>query len=267
MRFRRLLAWLAVAFLGCGRDTRLCVAVIGDYGDGSEAEGEVAELVRGFHPDLVVTVGDNNYPAGAAETIDAHIGRYYADFISPYHGALGQGGAVNRFFPALGNHDWGTPGAKPYLDYFELPGNERYYDVARGDVHLFFLDSDPHEPDGITRDSVQAGWLREGLARATERHRWVLFHHPPFSSGPHGANPELQWPFRAWGATAVFCGHDHLYERLARQGMTFVTIGAGGANLYKFGDPVEGSAVRVAGKHGALRLDVAGDRANAEFTA
>jgi tartrate-resistant acid phosphatase type 5 len=265
--FRRCALAAIVAFLGCGRASHVRVAVIGDFGNDSAGEAEVSALVHAFRPDLVATVGDNNYPDGAAETIDRNIGKYYADFIAPYRGAFGKGAASNHFFPALGNHDWRTAGAKPYLDYFELPGNERYYDVARGDVHLFFLDSDPHEPDGIARDSVQAHWLHDALARAPERHRWVLFHHPPYSSGPHGSNAELQWPFRAWGATAVICGHDHMYERLAVDGMTYVTMGAGGASLYKFRDPEPGSAVRVGGEHGALRIDVAGDSAHAEFVA
>ena len=254
---------LLLAF-GCRREPSLCIAVIGDFGGDTPAEAQVAALVAGFKPDLVVTVGDNNYPAGAAETIDRNIGKYYAQFIAPYHGAFGPGAAANRFFPALGNHDWATDGAKPYLDYFELPGNERYYELERGPVHLFFVDSDPHEPDGVTRDSRQALWLRDALARSTAPYKWVLFHHPPFSSGPHGSTAELQWPFRAWGATAVFSGHDHDYERLDVGGMPYVVVGTGGKTLYPFGAPVAGSVERIA-QHGALRIDVTRAAAAGEF--
>jgi hypothetical protein len=66
---------------------------------------------------------------------------------------------VNQFFPTLGNHDWYTPGAQPYLDYFHLPGNERYYDFVWGPVHFFAIDSDENEPDGVNQSSVQAKWL------------------------------------------------------------------------------------------------------------
>jgi hypothetical protein len=251
--------------LGCGRPKTLCVAVIGDFGGDKPAEAQVAALVAGFEPDLVVTVGDNNYPDGAAETIDRNIGKYYAHWIAPYRGAFGPGADVNRFFPALGNHDWRTEGARPYLDYFELPGNERYYEIQRGNVHLFFVDSDPHEPDGITRDSTQARWLRDSLARATEPHRWVFFHHPPYSSGPHGSMPELQWPFRAWGATAVFSGHDHDYERLAVGEMPYFVVGTGGQSLYRFREPIAGSVVRVGQRHGALRLEAGGGPGRGDF--
>jgi hypothetical protein len=222
-------------------------------------------MVTGWSPDLVLTVGDDNYPAGAAETIDRNIGKYYAAFISPYRGAFGPGGGANRFFPTLGNHDWGTPGAQPYLDYFELPGNERYYELERGGVALFFLDSDRHEPDGVASDSVQARWLRDALARSTAQHKWVLFHHPPYSSGPHGSTAELQWPFRAWGATAVFSGHDHDYERLEIGGMPYAVVGTGGMGLYRFRDPLAESRVRIADQHGALRVDVTRAGVEAEF--
>jgi tartrate-resistant acid phosphatase type 5 len=240
--------------LGCGRQRDLCIAVIGDFGGDTPAEAKVAALVTGFQPDLVVTVGDNNYPDGAAETIERNIGKHYGALIRE-----------KRFFPALGNHDWRTAGAKPYLDYFELPGNERYYDLVRGDVHLFFVDSDPHEPDGVTRDSVQARWLRDGLSRSQARHKWVLFHHPPYSSGPHGSIDELQWPFRAWGATAVFSGHDHDYERFDLGGMPYVVVGTGGQTLYKMRDPIGGSVKQLERRHGALRIDVRKGEANAEF--
>ena len=250
--------------LGCGREQPLRVAVIGDFGGDTPQEAQVAALVAGFQPDLVVTVGDNNYPDGAAETIDKNIGKHYAKFIAPYRGAFGPGAASNRFFPALGNHDWKAAGAQPYLDYFELPGNERYYELLRGAVQLFFVDSDPREPDGITRDSRQALWLRAALARSTAAHRWVLFHHPPFSSGPHGSTPELQWPFRAWGATAVFSGHDHDYERFDVGGMPYVVVGTGGMGLYSLRERVDGSVTRIE-RHGALRIDVTRAGAAAEF--
>ena len=81
-------------------------AVIGDYGEGNQAEEDVADLVKSWKPDFIITVGDNNYPNGAAETIDFNIGQYYHEFIYPYTGAYGPGAESNRFFPTLGNHDY-----------------------------------------------------------------------------------------------------------------------------------------------------------------
>src|SRR5262245_38776843 len=196
---------------------------LGDYGTTDTSAFEVAALVRRLDPAFIVTLGDNNYPDGEASTIDANIGQHYHQFIAPYLGSYGEGAVTNRFFPALGNHDWETTDAEPYLDYFALPGNERYYDVRRGPVHVFVLDSDLEEPDGVRADSVQAGWLRDALASSNAPFKIVTMHHAPYnSSDSHGPQGDLQWPFKAWGASLVISGHDHLYERLSVGGLPFI---------------------------------------------
>jgi len=208
----------------------LRVAAIGDFGNGGAGAGRVANLVAGLGPDAVVTVGDNSYTSAP---IDENIGRFYQSYIGDYRGAYGTGSPFDRFFPALGNHDYtdgaGLPG---HLDYFDLPGNERYYDVTLGPVQFFFVNSNVQEPDGITADSVQAQWLREGLAASTTPWQIVLLHHAPFSSGEHGSAPVMQWPYAAWGADAVLAGHDHDYERLEADGIPYVVTGNGGVSRY-----------------------------------
>ncbi|HKG20684.1 MAG TPA: metallophosphoesterase [Blastocatellia bacterium] len=232
------------------------VAVIGDYGLAGEREMDVANLVKSWSPDLIITTGDNNYENGAASTIDANIGQFYHGFIFPYFGIYGGAAASNRFFPSLGNHDWNTAGAQPYLNYFTLPGNERYYDFVWGPVHFFVIDSDAHEPDGVASTSTQANWLRVRLASATEPWKLVYFHHSPYSSGLHGSIAYMQWPFQAWGATAVLTGHDHLYERIIRNGFPYFVNGAGGGGLYEFlSTPVSGSEVRYNADNGAMMVD------------
>ena len=130
--------------------TKVLFAVIGDYGLDGQNEARVADLVTSWNPDFVITTGDNNYFQGAASTIDQNIGKYYCQFIGNYLGKPGEGSLTNRFWPTPGNHDWLTQELRPYLDYFTLPGNERYYDVARGLVHLYALDSDWNELDGVS---------------------------------------------------------------------------------------------------------------------
>ena len=234
------------------------VAVIGDFGDGSQPVADVANLVQSWSPDAVITVGDNNYPDGAASTIDAHIGQFYHQFISPYTGSYGAGAATNQFFPALGNHDWNTAKAAAYFNYFTLPGNEHYYDYVLGSVHFFVVDSDGHEPDGITSTSIQANWLRGRLAAATEPWKLVYFHHSPYTSGvTDGPTVELRWPFQQWGATAVLSGHEHNYERIVLNGFPYFVNGLGGCDdcLYPFGPPIAGSQVRFTGEYGAMQIE------------
>ncbi len=236
----------------------LRIALIGDYGDPNPAADRVAAMVAKWQPDLVATVGDNNYPRGAASSIDANIGKRYARFIKPYKGRFGPGAADrNRFFPSLGNHDWYTVGAHPYLSYFNLPGNERYYDVLAGPVHLFFLDSDLHEPDGVQPTGKQGQWLRRALAGSKAPFRFVLFHHPPHNTGRHGPTTYMRWPFADWGASLTVAGHDHHYERVRAEGLLHVVTGHGGRMLYPFGGRVDpGSQVRAYGLYGAVRVTV-----------
>ena len=245
--------------------TRL--AVIGDFGYAGPAEEAVADLVKGWRPELVITVGDNNYPLGAADSIDLNIGLFYHDFIEPYLGRFGCGATRNRFFPSLGNHDWMTTGARPYLDYFSLPGNERYYDVVWGPLHLFALDSDPSEPDGVTADSIQARWLRHQLATSTARWKIVYMHHAPYSSGPHGSTMDLRWPYKAWGADLVLAGHDHDYERFVVDGLPYIVNGLGGAVFYPMGTLAAGSLAHFNETAGALFIEADSSSLRARFQA
>ena len=172
-------------------------AVIGDYGYAyvGTTEADVATEIKSWNPDFIITLGDNNYNNGASSTIDANIGQYYHGYIFPYTGSYGVGATSNQFFPCLGNHDWNTAGAVPYLNYFTLPGNERYYEFSRGNVHFFSIDSDPSEPSGTSSTSTQANWLHTALAAATETWKIVYFHHPPYSSGStHGSTIGMRWP-------------------------------------------------------------------------
>lgn len=229
-------------------------AVIGDFGTTEQSTQDVAALIKSWQPDYILTTGDNNYPAGEAATIDQHIGAHYHDYIAPYYGQYGAGSTRNRFFPSLGNHDWAS-GGQAHFDYFTLPGNERYYDIVLGPVHVFAVDSDPHEPDGVTADSIQGQWLQQALANSSACWKIVYMHHPPFSSGAHGPSPWMQWPYHEWGADAVLAGHDHTYERIQRDDILYFVTGLGGRSIYPFPTAIEGSQVRFNGDVGAMFIE------------
>ena len=245
--------------------TSVSFAVIGDYGYAGTPEEDVANLVKGWNPDLIITTADNNYPDGEASTIDDNIGQYYADYIYPYTGSYGSTATSNLFFPSLGNHDWNTPGAQPYLDYFTLPGNERYYDFIRGPVHFFVVDSDTNEPDGTSIDSTQGTWLQAQLAASTSPWKVVYLHHAPYSSSTHGSTTRMQWPYAVWGATAVLAGHDHTYERIVIGGFPYFVNGLGGSSIYSFGTPISGSQVRYNADYGAMKIVADADSITFQF--
>jgi hypothetical protein len=227
-------------------------AIIGDYGSGEPAEARVASLVLGWAPDLIITLGDNNYPDGEAATIDTHVGQFYHSYIHPYTGQYGAEADRNRFFPTLGNHDWNTLAAQAYLDYFELPGNERYYDFTWGGVHFFALDSDSREPDGVSRSSPQAAWLQDRLQASMSPWKIVFMHHSAYSSGIHGPVDWMRWPFEEWGASAVLAGHDHTYERLQVGNLPYFINGLGGGVIYAFAFTLPESQFRYNADHGAM---------------
>jgi hypothetical protein len=240
---------------------QVIIGAIGDYGSAAYggasavAARNVADLVKSWAPDFIITLGDNNYGSGAAETIDLNIGQFYHEFIHPYVGSYGAGASSNRFFPSLGNHDYATPGATPYFEYFSLPGNERYYSYRHGPVEVFALNSDYDEPDGIEADSPQAQWLQAQLGASTATWKLVYFHTCPYSSGTYASvYVNMRWPFGLWGASAVLSGHDHLYERFLIDDLPYFVNGLGGAPPYGFRTNSPGSQVRYNASHGAMRI-------------
>jgi tartrate-resistant acid phosphatase type 5 len=254
-------------------------AAFGDYGFAGAPEAAVAGLIGSHAPDIIITTGDNSYGAAA---VDVNIGQYYSSYIGNYVGSYGTGSVPNRFFPALGNHDYSDGGGVgAYLAYFTLPdsgtldtstsGNERYYEFVRGPVHFFAIDSDPSEADGRDSTSTQARWLKARLAASTSPWQVVYFHHPPYSSALHGSDPVMRWPFEDWGADVTFTGHDHVYERLLvdqnkdGKAIPYFITGAGGKNLYEFGAPLPESVVRYSSDHGAMIVEATDTYMNFKF--
>ncbi|MBX3188464.1 MAG: metallophosphoesterase [Labilithrix sp.] len=231
--------------------------ILGDFGFDDANELAVASLVKSWEPDFIVTVGDNSYPESNASTIDETIGKYYGDFIHPYRGKYGPGAKEQRFYACLGNHDWQSGSIQAHLDYFDLPGNERYWEIAKGPVRFFCVDSDTHEPDGTTPASVQGAWLQGALGAAKDPYRVVVFHHPSHSSGQHGSQAYMQWPFQEWGASAVYTGHDHDYERFdfGPGTIPYVVQGLGGADLRPMSTSRAGSVVTFNAAHGATLVE------------
>jgi hypothetical protein len=241
-------------------------AVIGDYGSGSPEERDVALMIDSWKPDLITTVGDNNYPSGAAETIDQNIGRFFHAYISPYKGRYGPGATTNRFFPIPGHRDWDSPnGLQPYLDYFTLSGNGRYYDFVWGPVHFFMLDTDEREPDGASATSIQGHWLERKLVESKALWKFVFAHHAPYTSHTVPDIEYMRWPFKAWGADAVLSGFYHVYERLLVDGLPYFVNGSGGLWVSNFGEIDAHSQFRYREDFGALLVDATDTRITFRF--
>lgn len=242
------------------------IAAIGDYGLAGTPLADVAALVKSWVPSHIITSGNNNYTAGAAATIDANVGQYFFQYITPYTGIYGAELGANRFWPSLGNRDLdsATPG-EPYEDYFSLPmgfGSERYYDKIIGNVHLFFINSGYDtagtllEPDGNTETSVQGAKILLAAVRSTIRWKIAVFNSPALSSQTGKGKSNLGWNFPKYGFHAVInAGDTKSYERITTLGIPNIVNGIGGAGLVAFsGTPATGSELQYAANYGAVKI-------------
>lgn len=254
----------------------LILAIVGDHGVTGGGADAVGDLVTGWAPDLVLGVGDAFYASAlddrdvvGTDRYDRVVGARFCAFLD---GAapgpncpLGDRSAGTRFLGAAGNHDHDDGPLAAYLAYFTFPGDELVFDVGLGPLHVWVLDSTAMVRSDAEA-SRQAAWLEAGLRGSDAAFDVVLVHHPPHSSSTvHGSTAATRLPFGAWGADLVLAGHDHTYERVELDGVTYVVNGLGGTPRYAIGVPVPGSVVRFADDWGALRLVVDADRLTGEF--
>lgn len=185
---------------------------------------------------------------------------------------LTQEGGV-PYFLSVGNHDVGN--SYDLTDVRRVAGLRNYFAAnaklipsetsARrlkgyptysfGYGNTFFLAFDSDIPD----DTVQFNWVKsqlEGVNRSRYTNIALFFHHPPFSSGPHGgANVEKnaatlrsKWMplFRANHVRLLLTGHEHLFEHWVEHytdasgahRIDEIVTGGGGAPLYAYtGEP------------------------------
>jgi hypothetical protein len=213
----------------------------------------------------ILPLGDDQYDVGAL-----------SDFMQSFGPTWG----ANRglLHPVTGNHEYLTPAALGYFDYFNGPGvvggasgnrGAGYYSFNVGSWHLVALNSNCGVlPDGCAAGSAQEQWLKNDLSAAKKTHCILAYwHHPIYTSGPEEAATVMA---PMWGdlynahATLVLNGHDHQYERFAPQnqngqadaahGITEFIAGTGGRNLVGFTSLAANSLVRDASSYGVLQL-------------
>lgn len=227
------------------------LVAIGDFGSGDSNQEEVAKSIGINDSEWFVSLGDNVYSGAGYSVL---VGSYYGDFINN-----------SRFLPATGNHDY-LEGIANYDAYFKTSQLTRYYKKAISpDIELFVLDSEAALQSADSMNTQRA-WLEEELVRSAAKYKFVVIHHPPFSSGKkHGSNSKFQWNFAELGVTAVLSGHEHLYERLTKDLVTYLVSGAGGKTLYKCGQAVTGQESCIDNSFGALYFTKIGDSLRGEF--
>ena len=227
---------------------------IGECGQGSARTAELLDRIAG----TVFTTGDNAYPSGT-----------WADFQNCYEPSWGRHRARTR--PTPGNHDYYTPNAAPYYQYFGAnagPAGLGYYSYALGPWHIVALNSEIDARSG----SAQEQWLRADLADNPTRCTAVYWHRALYSSGNHGGDAKMLEIWRTLydlNVDLVITGHDHLYERFAPQdrtgkmdltrGIRQFVVGTGGGGLFPVGALRPNSEV-TASTWGVLAFTLEGDR-------
>lgn len=122
-----------------------------------------------------------------------------------------------QLVPAIGNHECQGGHPQLYLDLFHLRENgpsqvepERAYSFKYSNALFVILDSniDP---------ASQTAWLEEQLAQTDAVWKFVVYHHPAYSSAPRRDNKEIRelWTplFDKYHVDLALQGHDHAYLR------------------------------------------------------
>lgn len=237
------------------RASKFTFAVVGDFGSGTSDEAAVASLIESWHPDFVLTTGDNAYPLGSKALLDRDIFRPYAAVMRE-----------SAWFPALGNHDVKADHGKPELEAFHSLGKERWYRFTWGNAAFVVLDSDTSVAPG----SPQLRFARRAFARRS-CFRFAAWHHPPWEPPGRPLSPGLRRNIvplvQKHGVQVVFVGHLHAYARSRpHHGVVYVAVGTGGATLDFDARLLTIPLARIVqGRFGALRVDVAGRTARFRF--
>lgn len=240
------------------KSEKLCFFVIGDYGNGSNAQMRIAEKMRDEFKDhqggdcpirFVATTGDNIYGDltifGGRRNSGDEDSEWELKFFRPYEEIIRSA----PFYPTLGNHDGNETESRldlaTYLDNFFFPQGalSRYYRFSYGGfVDFFALDSTVSTEKGprsqiFARGSEQHKWLTSNLADSKTLWKVAYLHHPFFSAGPrHAAAYKMLEHFADLmnqnGVEVVFSGHEHNFqvaeESPRTRGIRFVVTGSGG---------------------------------------
>jgi hypothetical protein len=244
--------------------------------DGSDLQAEHTLVIESMLATIRKSAADGDSIRFVLQSGDAvqngAIARQLTVSYIPLINRLTQDGGV-PYLLAVGNHDVGT--ATDLRDPRRLDGLHNYFATnatlipregsprrltgyptyAFGYGNTFFIALDSNIPD----DTVQLHWLEAqlaGLDRARYVNVAVFFHHPPFSSGPHGgarvepqaASIRAKWMpiFRRYHVKLLFVGHEHLYEHWVERyadaagphRIDEIVSGGGGAPLYAYtGEP------------------------------
>jgi alkaline phosphatase/predicted phosphodiesterase len=184
-------------------------AVFSDSQTNPTVWGTIAELAWRERPNFAIHAGDIVGTGRIKEQWVDH-------FLNPGHVFLGR---IPTYF-ILGNHEGN---ADNFYKYISNPDPEYYFSFTYGNADFFMLDSCRDLKPG----SEIYNWLDSALARSTAQWKFVVHHHPPYTSdeddygdtykelsllGAPVVQPLIPL-YDKHQVDMVFYGHIHDYER------------------------------------------------------
>jgi len=225
--------------------------VIGDWGrngneDQMKSVQSFANIVEKADAEFIVSTGDNFYPIGVQSVDDI---QWMNSFEVPYKAHP----LHIPWYVVLGNHDY-RGNAQAQIDYskrsrrWNMPS--RYFtkkhlleDASpKTEVQLFYIDTNPFITDYQEHNEEynvkgqdtkkQLRWLELELKKSTAKWKFIVGHHHIYSGGKRkGEQKELVSTIvplmKKYNVSAYFNGHEHDLQHIERDGLHFITSGAG----------------------------------------
>ncbi len=249
------------------------------YFDAEEGWGEVSFHTQPFEwPIRFAAIGDSGYEDYMTPLLASYIAGHNIDFFmhlgdivyrcNEHDGDLYQNWAYKYYLPfkdvlrqvphyaTIGNHDrdsdtilnnqsfyyWAFP---PLNDTESYEGRRQWYSFTANDVQFLGLNSQIFYTDPGYREHNQ--WLDERLAEDGYRTKIPFFHIPFWTSSTvhqeDGRHAAEAWESRFTGwfrrIGLVINGHSHVYERLYKDNVHYITSGGGSIRVYDHGVPLE----------------------------
>lgn len=219
------------------------LVALGDSGYGDPVTPQIAHVAAAYAPDATLHLGDLVYRGEEEGTPQEAYARKFYFALEP----LLESGPI---YPVLGNHELDGPvqgeDGPYYYSAFPLlpewcceegasPDRREWYRVTWGTWQFLFLNSQAFYGHGDL--AAQNAWLDLRLGDPAFSATIPLMHIAAFSAGLHisdGAPLRSSWHPRFVEAEVPFvlAGHDHNYERILVDGVTYLVSGGGSAVLY-----------------------------------
>jgi len=187
------------------------IAIIGDWGTGTDAARSLLAQVAGKKPDVVFHLGDIYYSGTPTECQQRFLDicRHVLD-------------GKTRLYSLSGNHDMYSGGVGYYALVDQLEQQASYFCVRNANWQFLAMDTGYNDFNPFTVNKnvtsltdTEAQWHLDKIAQAGARQTVLLSHHPLFSAfdaiGGNPVNGKLLDTFKdVLGGVAIWLwGHEH----------------------------------------------------------